>query len=149
MARTGRPRVPIDWDEFDACCGLQATLAEIADYFDCSEDTIENRVKEEKGVTFSEYFAKKRGRGLLSLRRKQFQAAMAGDKTMLVFLGKAWLGQTDRTDITTGGQPLPSAPAEVRVYRMPGNGRQPALEESAAARDLARTRNGNGNGKRA
>lgn len=33
-----------------------------------------------------------------SLKRKQFEMAMAGDKTMLIWLGKQYLGQADRTE---------------------------------------------------
>lgn len=40
------------------------------------------------------------GEGLTSLRRQQFQAAMKGNPTMLIWLGKQYLGQTDKQDIT-------------------------------------------------
>lgn len=38
--------------------------------------------------------------GKQSLRRKQFKAAENGNPTMLVWLGKQYLGQTDKQDIT-------------------------------------------------
>ena len=43
----------------------------------------------------------KRGmdKGCLSLRHKQFNLAKAGDKTMLVWLGKQLLGQSDKREI--------------------------------------------------
>lgn len=40
------------------------------------------------------------GEGLTSLRRQQFQTAMKGNPTMLIWLGKQYLGQTDKQDIT-------------------------------------------------
>lgn len=97
----GRPRIEIDWDEFDKLCALQCTLAEIAGWFDCSEDTIENRVKEIKGMGFSDYFRIKSSKGKISLRRAQFQLANQGNATMLIWLGKQWLDQSEKHDIVT------------------------------------------------
>jgi hypothetical protein len=98
--KMGRPRIEINWEQFDKLCGLQCTLLEIASYFDCSDDTIENRVKEVHGITFSEYFAKKRGKGKIALRRKQYEAAIAGNTTLLIWLGKQYLGQSDKQENT-------------------------------------------------
>ncbi len=61
-------------------------------------DTMFRRIKEEKGITFAEYYKQKSAAGKMSLRRKQFTAAMEGDKTLMVWLGKNWLGQTDKTE---------------------------------------------------
>ena len=44
MAKMGRPKFVMDWDQFDSLCSLQATLVEISEFFKVSEDTIENRV---------------------------------------------------------------------------------------------------------
>lgn len=95
----GRPRIRIDWNQFDKLCQLQCTLREIASFFDCSEDTVENVVKREKGIGFSEYYAQKRGTGILSLRRKQFEVAMAGNVTMLIWLGKQYIHQSDKQQL--------------------------------------------------
>lgn len=98
MSIMGRPRIEIDWKEFDKLCGLQCSLEEIAGWFNCSVDTIENRVKEVHGITFSEYFAQKRSSGKISLRRKQYETALAGNATMLIWLGKQYLGQSDKQE---------------------------------------------------
>ena len=37
----GRPRIEIDWAEFDRLCAVQCTLAELAAHLGVSEDTIE------------------------------------------------------------------------------------------------------------
>lgn len=39
------------------------------------------------------------GQGLASLRRRQFKAAEDGNATMLVWLGKQYLGQVDKQEI--------------------------------------------------
>lgn len=94
--RRGRPKIKIDWVRFDKLCLIQCTLEEIANWFECSVDTIENRCKSEKGLIFSEYFKKKSVGGKISLRRKQFQVADKGNVSMLIWLGKQHLGQKDR-----------------------------------------------------
>ena len=102
----GRKRIEIDWKLFDGFCQMQCTLWEIACYFNCSEDTIEKRVRQEKRVSFSEYFGKKRIAGLISLRRTQFKMAEKSP-AMAIFLGKNYLGQTDKQEITgAGGGPI-------------------------------------------
>lgn len=96
----GRPKIQLNWDDFDDLCAKFCTLEEIAGYFDCSADTVEIRVKEQFGCTFSEHYKRKCSPGKVSLRRKQFELAMAGDKTMLIWLGKQYLGQTEKMQTT-------------------------------------------------
>lgn len=92
----GRPSkvAKIDPAEFEKLCALQCTLAECAGWFDCSEDTIEKFCKKQYGTTFTDIFHQKRGKGLISLRRKQFQLAEKS-AAMAIFLGKNYLGQRD------------------------------------------------------
>lgn len=99
----GRPRVEIDWAVFDALCGVRCTLAEIASHFDCSEDTIERAVQRDKSQGFADYYRQKEGRGAVALRRKQYQLALNGNVTMLIWLGKQRLGQTDKQVHEVGG----------------------------------------------
>lgn len=99
MAKTGRPKFIIDWADFDKLCHLQCSLREISAWLDCSEDTIERRVKEDKGMSFADYFDIKRGKGRVSLRRKQYDVAMSGSVPMLIFLGKQYLNQKDKQEI--------------------------------------------------
>jgi len=98
----GRVKINIDWKLLDGFCQMQCTLWEIACYFNCSEDTIERRVKEQYGVTFAEYFGKKRVAGLMSLRRIQFKMAEKSP-AMAIFLGKNYLGQADKQEIEHSG----------------------------------------------
>lgn len=94
----GRPKIEIDWDEFDKLCNMQCTLVEIAGWFDCSEDTIERRVKEKYEITFAERYKKKSAKGKISLRRKQMEVASSGNVTMLIWLGKQYLNQRDKRE---------------------------------------------------
>lgn len=96
----GRPKIDIDWEIVDKLCAMQCTLREISAWFDCSEDTIERACKREKKIGFAEYFKQKREKGRISLRRKQHEVAMTGNVTMLIFLGKQYLGQADKLETT-------------------------------------------------
>lgn len=99
--KTG-PTAPkiIDKDQFEKLCAILATLVEIADFFDCSDDTIERWCKKTYGVTFAEVLKRKSSKGKVSLRRKQYEMAMTGNITMLIWLGKQQLGQSDKRDDT-------------------------------------------------
>lgn len=98
MAKGGRPRKEIDLEQFKKLCGLQCTLAEIAGFFDCSEDTIENWCKRELGRGFSDAFKEWSASGKISLRRNQFRLAEKS-ASMAIFLGKNYLGQRDNIEI--------------------------------------------------
>lgn len=91
-----RPRKEINWDEFDKLCAIQCTQVEIANWFECSVDTIERAVKRTHKVGFAEYYIQKADKGKISLRRQQWQLALKGDKTMLIWLGKQHLEQRER-----------------------------------------------------
>lgn len=100
MSKTGRPRIEISKDDFEKLCGICCTLTDIAGFFNCSEDTIENWCKREYGDTFSEVYKKKSSVGKVSLRRKQYEVAMKGDRSMLIWLGKQMLGQKEVVENT-------------------------------------------------
>jgi phage terminase large subunit len=106
----GRPPIKINWKEFERLCGLQCTLIDIAGWFGCSVDTIENKVKEEYQLTFSEVFNQKKGKGNVSLRRIQRKLASTS-AGMAIFLGKNYLGQSDEPKETDIGLETPNVPA--------------------------------------
>ncbi|GAH61840.1 unnamed protein product, partial [marine sediment metagenome] len=56
MSKSGRPKIKIDWEEFNKLEIMQCTIEEIASWFGCSVDTIERRVKEKYEMTFAEHF---------------------------------------------------------------------------------------------
>ena len=92
--KMGRPRIEIDQGQFEKLCSLQCTLAEIASFFQCSEDTIERWCKREYGITFADAFKKYSAAGKMSLRRSQFRIAER-NASMAIWLGKQYLGQKD------------------------------------------------------
>ena len=94
----GRHRVEINWTEFEGYCAMQCTLREIADYFNCSEDTIERRVIEHYHCGFAEIFKRKRQKGLMSLRASLFNLSKK-QGNVAIFLAKNWLGMVDKQEV--------------------------------------------------
>lgn len=92
-----RPRKEIDQKQFEMLCGLQCTLPEFCDAFNCSPDTIERWCKRTYKECFAAVFEKKRGRGKISLRRMQWRLAEK-NATMAIWLGKQYLGQKDEPE---------------------------------------------------
>ena len=95
--QNGRPVIEIGKDHFESLCNLQCTLDEIAGFFKCSPDTINNWCKKTYGETFSDSYKKYSQNGKISLRRLQFRLAEKSS-AMAIFLGKQYLGQTDKIE---------------------------------------------------
>lgn len=93
-----RPRKEIDRDEFEKLCALQCTKAEIAGFFNVSEDTVERWCKRTYKESFAVVFANKRSGGKISLRRSQFRLAEK-DSRMAIWLGKQYLEQCEPIEV--------------------------------------------------
>jgi hypothetical protein len=89
----------IDWNQVDKMCAIQCTGEEQAAILGVDYDTLNAACKREKGKGFSDYFQEKGASGKMSLRRKQYTTAMDGNATMLIWLGKNWLGQKDTHEV--------------------------------------------------
>ena len=76
---------------------MMCTDEEIASVLGVSVDTLLNRNNKR---TFSESKEMGRNRGKASLRRMQFKAAEAGNSSMLIWLGKQFLDQTEKQETT-------------------------------------------------
>ena len=90
----GRPKVDINIDDFVKLCEMQCTRKEIAGFFDCEEGALDRWIKETFGMTYMGVFERFRSKGLLSLRRNQFQLSEK-NVAMAIWLGKQYLGQKD------------------------------------------------------
>ncbi|MBQ9897390.1 MAG: hypothetical protein IJM40_08770 [Synergistaceae bacterium] len=103
MSKGGRPPVNIDKRLFETLCGLQCTRDEIAYALNCRKDALINFCKREYGKTFEQVFNEKRAAGKVSLRRSQWKLAEKSP-AMAIFLGKNYLGQSDRQDLELSGK---------------------------------------------
>lgn len=114
---TGRPPKAVDQAVVEGMAFAGGTTQEIADFCEVSRDTIERR--------FMPLLVKSRARRKLRLRQLQWKAAEAGDRTMLVWLGKQELGQTDivrQEHSGPDGRPLAPPAVTVRLVRPDGDG---------------------------
>lgn len=107
--KVGRPKIEFseqDWEKIIGLIRIQCTAEEICGIFGFSEDTLSRRIQEADWLdanSFAELYKKHQHEGKASLRRAQWKAAMDGNPTMLVWLGKNNLGQTDQQAITLSG----------------------------------------------
>lgn len=95
----GRPLKEINQKQFENLCGLQCTKEEICSFFELTDKTLEKWCKRTYNAGFSEVFHQKRGIGKISLRRNQWRLAEK-NANMAIFLGKQYLGQTDKIENT-------------------------------------------------
>lgn len=86
------------WQQVDSMCQIHCRKSEMCAILGVSEDTLERRIKEKFKISFADYFEQKASGGKMSLRRRQYTQAMDGNTTMLIWLGKNWLGQTDAVE---------------------------------------------------
>lgn len=87
--KTGRKPKEIDPEEVKKLAAIQCSVEEIADFFDVSKKTIERR--------FGAAIKTGRSTGKTSLKRQQYIVAMKGNVTMLIWLGKQYLGQKEKS----------------------------------------------------
>lgn len=92
----GRKKLPIDWDVVDKCLMTGSSGIQTAAFLGINQDTLYDRCFAEKKISFSAYSLEQRQKGNSLLLGKQFQVAMGGNTTMLVWLGKQRLKQTDQ-----------------------------------------------------
>jgi len=92
--KPGRPRLAIDPTLVEAMAFVGGSDREIADYFGCDRSTIAKR--------FSRILTKARAGQRVRLRQKQYEVAMAGNPTILIWLGKQMLGQADQSKVQIG-----------------------------------------------
>ena len=85
--KVGRPRLEIDGDKISKWISYGATVKEIADVESCSESHIRQ--------VFGENITKGKAERNIRLRKAQIELALSGNCSMLIWLGKQYLGQKD------------------------------------------------------
>jgi hypothetical protein len=100
MARPSKQLEDIEfngWDQLDALV-VWSDENYCAERLGVSRDTLAARIKERTGLSFPEYKEQKKSAMRTNLRKKQYDVAMAGNVSMLIWLGKNELGQKDKLD---------------------------------------------------
>ena len=107
--KSGRPPVEIDLAKLQQYGELGCTNRELALLFGVTERTVE--LKRQKDENFRTALERGHAKANASLRRKQMELALAGDRTMLIWLGKQRLGQKEKIDHTSeDGSTQPKRP---------------------------------------
>jgi hypothetical protein len=96
----------IKWEEIDGYLLAGCSGVTIAQYLGICPDTLYNRCKSDFNMTFDLYSQSKKKQGIELIKAKQFEIAMQGDKTMLIWLGKQYCDQNEKQDVTSNGQTL-------------------------------------------
>jgi hypothetical protein len=96
----GRPKKKIDVDQLEWMAKRQCTHDEIAETLGCSVSTLRSR--------FQRRLARWRSIGKTRLRAMQWRRACKGSDSMLIFLGKQYLGQSEKVNaaIQTASMPV-------------------------------------------
>lgn len=126
----GRPNADIDADKVAEMALLGLHAETIGHRLGVDADTIIRN--------FAGLLEQKRAERRELIARAQLKALVGDNITMAIWLGKNELGQTDRTDVTTGGQPLQST-YEVKIT--------PTDKARQAVRGRRRLATVNGNGR--
>lgn len=89
----GRPKAKVDGELVEKLASIGCTMTEIASACNCSVDTLERR--------FADTINKGRENGKTRLRKKQLEVALKGNVSMLIWLGKQMLGQSEKVEAKT------------------------------------------------
>jgi hypothetical protein len=95
----GENKKIIDPKEVQKLASIGMKNSEIAEYLDIDDSTL--------NYNFKQYLTKGKHDLKVSLRRAQISLALSGNATMLVWLGKNILGQSDSPLDSDANQPLP------------------------------------------
>lgn len=97
--KAGRKKAPIDWIKVNKMLNAGCEGTAIATQMGISNETLYRNVRERYNVDFGVYATYKKSEGRELLRMKQWEVAMKGDRTMLIWLGKNLLDQKDRSEM--------------------------------------------------
>lgn len=85
-----RPRKEIDLQLLEKLSAINCSYEEMAAMLDVDESTLSRN--------YAQVIKKGRDKGKTSLKRKQWEVAMSGNVSMLIWLGKQLLGQSDKNE---------------------------------------------------
>jgi hypothetical protein len=83
------------WEQLDALI-IWADQEYCAEKLGIDRGTLTLRIKEKTGLDFPAYKEQKKEAMRVNLRKKQYEVAMNGNVSMLIWLGKNELGQADK-----------------------------------------------------
>jgi hypothetical protein len=106
----GRPEKVVDIEQVRRCAEVGCTDEEIADICGISDETLRKR---KFRAEFLGVLKNARCNLRMSLRRSQVVAALGGNVTAQIWLGKNMLGQRDKFDVSLESTPIEALEAEL------------------------------------
>lgn len=117
MAKRGPKRKAFDWNILEALAGLEADCSYVAEYMLKGKGKrpeeygerwktmvasmckrIVRNIQHVHGCNYVQFIDKKRENKRIKLREFQWKAAESGNVTMMIWLGKQMLGQSEKTE---------------------------------------------------
>lgn len=106
MARPKKEFYEKDINQIKILARCHCPDSEIAAFMECGERTLRRH--------FGTLLKDGREAGKANIRAKQFELAMKGDRTMLIWVGKQILGQKEKLDFNLENTPTPALIAETQ-----------------------------------
>ena len=94
--KMGRPKIVIDENQLRSLLRLRPTLEDCANFFQCSQATIEKHINDKFDLTFKEFRDQNFVHTRFSVVRAALQKAMNGDTALMIFCLKNMAGWKDR-----------------------------------------------------
>lgn len=92
-----------DFKQIEAICSLPCIKeTEVADIMGVSVDTLCKGIKRKYGMTYAEYRNKRLANFRFEIGHTQRKILLKGNTTMSIWLGKQYLGQSDKTELSNG-----------------------------------------------
>lgn len=92
----GRPSIEIDFKFLERICEYPLKKRQVAHIMGICDDTLEKKVREKYGITFSDFLAQKGGKRRFTLIETMYEVATQHKNVgMLIYLSKNWLQMSD------------------------------------------------------
>jgi hypothetical protein len=99
--KAGRPEVIIDWDLVEKLAKYHLAGTSIAARLGIHPDILAKHVKKRHKMDLTAFLQQKRAEGCDLLRESQYKSAIIeGNTAMQIWLGKQYLSQADKQEIT-------------------------------------------------
>lgn len=129
MARPPAAQAKIDANELNELMKFFPSIEETADWFKVSESSLQRFVKANFGMSFDCLRNKGLNKTRTAIRRAQINLALSGDRVMLIWTGKQYLGQSEKTesvvkaDVNISEKSYSDFLTMVKIEKEEGNGK--------------------------
>lgn len=109
MTKSKKQQREFDVSEVEKLGMMGASVEELAAWFGSEPSEIQREMEDQNGA-FRKAYEKGYGKLKISLRRQQIETARKGNVSMLIWLGKQLLEQSDKREPATTEEPISPTP---------------------------------------